>query len=164
LNAPIVDLEGGASLRPGDMLPPLIVAPLTRATCALFAGASGDHNPIHIDIDAARDAGLPDVIGHGMLSMALVARLVTDWVPRSSLRSLDVRFMEPMNIGDAVTCSGRVARAIDVDGARLVHLEVEAVDQHGKIKISGEASIALHRPHKTAEPSAAAAIERVRRD
>jgi acyl dehydratase len=46
-----------------------VKAPLTRAMLALFAGASGDHNPVHIDIDAARAAGLPDVIGHGMLTI-----------------------------------------------------------------------------------------------
>ena len=54
----------------GDALPPLSLPPLTRTTLALYAGASGDHNPMHIDIDFARAAGMPDVFAHGMLSMA----------------------------------------------------------------------------------------------
>ena len=51
----------------GDVLPPLSLPPVTRATLALYAGASGDHNPIHIDVDFARAAGMPDVFAHGML-------------------------------------------------------------------------------------------------
>lgn len=76
----------------GTELPPLTVAPISRATLALFAGASGDHNPIHIDLDVARSAGLDDVFAHGMLSMAYLARLLTDWVPQERLRSVQVRF------------------------------------------------------------------------
>ena len=59
-----------AALQVGDTLPPLALPPLTRHTLALYCGASGDHNPIHVDIDFARSAGLPDVIAHGMLSAA----------------------------------------------------------------------------------------------
>ncbi len=65
-------------------LPPLIVDQISRTTLALFAGASGDHNPIHIDLDVARSAGLDDVFAQGMLSMAYLGRLLTDWVPRSA--------------------------------------------------------------------------------
>ena len=52
----------------GDTLPPLTLPPVNRTTLALFCGASGDHNPIHIDIDFARKAGMPDVFAHGMLA------------------------------------------------------------------------------------------------
>ncbi|MGD9549587.1 MAG: MaoC/PaaZ C-terminal domain-containing protein, partial [Burkholderiaceae bacterium] len=55
-------------LQVGDEMPVLELPPITRTTLALFAGASGDHNPIHIDIDFARKAGMPDVFAHGMLS------------------------------------------------------------------------------------------------
>jgi acyl dehydratase len=60
----------------GDELPALQIPPVDRATLALFAGASGDHNPIHIDIDAARCAGLPDVFAQGMLGMGWLGRLI----------------------------------------------------------------------------------------
>ena len=61
----------------GQELPPLKLPPITRTTLALFAGASGDHNPVHIDIDFARAAGMPDVFAHGMLSMAYLGRFLT---------------------------------------------------------------------------------------
>ena len=66
----------------GAELPPLTVEPISRATLALFAGASGDHNPIHIDLDVARSAGLDDVFAHGMLSMAYLGRLLTNAFPQ----------------------------------------------------------------------------------
>jgi acyl dehydratase len=54
----------------GDALPAIRMGPVSRTTLALFAGASGDHNPIHVDLDFARRAGMPDVFAHGMLGMA----------------------------------------------------------------------------------------------
>ena len=79
-------------MKVGDELAPLTVEPITRTTLALFAGASGDHNPIHIDLDVARGAGLDDVFAHGMLSMAYLARLLTDRFPQERIRSYRVRF------------------------------------------------------------------------
>jgi acyl dehydratase len=76
----------------GTELPPLRLEPVSRSTLALFAGASGDHNPIHIDLDVAKSASLNDVIAHGMLSMAYLGRLLTNWVPRQRIPSYQVRF------------------------------------------------------------------------
>ena len=76
----------------GEELPPLEPPAISRAALALFAGASGDHNPIHIDVDHARDAGFDDVFAHGMLSMAHLGRLLTGWAPQSALRCFRVRF------------------------------------------------------------------------
>ncbi len=84
----------------GDPLPPLLLPPVTRTTLALFAGASGDHNPIHIDIDFARAAGMPDVFAHGMLSMAWLGRLLTTWAPQQALREFDVRFSAMTRVGE----------------------------------------------------------------
>lgn len=123
----------------GDKLPELNLPPLSRTTCALFAGASGDHNPIHIDSDAAKAAGLPDVIGHGMLSMAMLGRLLTGWLPQWALRSFEVRFQEPTSIGDVVTCRGEV---IEADAGGGFRIAVEAVDQNGRVKTSGVAAVA----------------------
>jgi acyl dehydratase len=74
----------------GTELPPLQIAPISRTTLALFAGASGDHNPMHVDIDVAKSAGLDDVFAHGMLSMAYLGRLLTDWVDPQAIRSYRV--------------------------------------------------------------------------
>ena len=127
----------------GDALPPLHLPPVDRTTLALFAGASGDHNPVHIDIDFAQRAGRPDVFAHGMLGMAWLGRLLTRWAPAARLRRFDVRFMAITQLGDAIRCTGRVAEKLESDGARLVRVEVMSADQHGQTKIVGEALIAL---------------------
>src|SRR5208283_4251542 len=108
----------------GDELPRVEKAPLTRTTLALFAGASGDHNPVHIDIDAARAAGLPDVIGHGMLSMAYLAQALTAWVPQSAIRAYSARFVAPTHVGDALTCTGTVMDKHDSGPERIVRLQL----------------------------------------
>jgi acyl dehydratase len=77
-----------------------------RTTLALFAGASGDHNPIHIDLDFARRAGMPDVFAQGMLGMAWLGRLLTRWVPQARLRRFDVRFQGITHLGHVITCRG----------------------------------------------------------
>jgi acyl dehydratase len=128
----------------GDDLPAIVKPPLTRATLALFAGASADHNPVHIDIDAAREAGLPDVIGHGMLTMAYVAQVLTGWVPPSAIRFYSVRFVAPTRIGNALTCTGTViAKELGSDGA--VRIGLQAVDQFGEVKVRGDAEVILAR-------------------
>jgi acyl dehydratase len=127
----------------GDALPSLTLPALDRTTLALYAGASGDHNPIHIDIDVARRAGLPDVIGHGMLSMAWLGRLLTNWAPQSALRRFDVRFQGITHLGNVITCSGRIVEKLERDGERLVRIELAAVNQHGERKTAGEALVAL---------------------
>jgi acyl dehydratase len=134
------------ALAVGDPLPELLLPPIDRSTLALFAGASGDHNPIHIDIDFARRAGMPDVFAHGMLSMAWLGRLLTRWVPQASLRSFGVRFLGIAHLGDAIRCTGRVAEKLERDGERLLRVELAAVNQYGERKVLGEALIALPPP------------------
>jgi len=130
-------------VRVGDTLPPLTLPPLDRTTLALFAGASGDHNPIHIDIDVARRAGLPDVIGHGMLSMAWLGRLLTGWAPQTALREFGVRFQGIVHLGNVITCTGTVVEKLERAGERLVRIELQATNQYGERKTAGEALVAL---------------------
>ena len=131
------------TLSVGDELPALELPPVDRTTLALFAGASGDHNPIHIDIDFAKKAGMPDVIAHGMLSMAYLARFLTDWVPQSSLRSFSNRFTAITYIGDRITCTGKVAEKMEQDGEKRVRLEITAAKENGDVTLAGEAVVAL---------------------
>jgi acyl dehydratase len=138
-----VDANSFVDANVGDILPPLTVPPLDRATLALFAGASGDHMPLHIDIDAARKAGMPDVLGHGMLSMAYLGRLITRWAPQSRLRSLDARFIGITHLGNLMTCTGRVAEKLERNGEKLLRVEIQAANQFGEVKTAGEALIAL---------------------
>ena len=125
----------------GDTLPALNLPPISRTTLALFAGASGDHNPIHIDTDFARKAGMPDVFAQGMLSMAWLGRLITQWVPQSQLRRFDVRFQGITHLANAISCTGRVVEKRDAD--RSVRIEVQSSNQHGQTKIAGDAWISL---------------------
>ena len=127
----------------GDSLPPLQLLPVDRTTLALFGGASGDHNPIHIDIDVARRAGMPDVFAQGMLGMAWLGRLITDWAPQSQLRRYDVRFQGITHLGNAMCCSGRVVEKLDVNGEHCVRIELQSANQFGQTKIVGEALVAL---------------------
>lgn len=123
----------------GDELPPLQAPELTRTVLALFAGASNDHNPIHIDIDAARSAGQEDVFAQGMLSLAFVGRCLTQWVPQQRIRRLQARFVSitPVNAAPRVT---GVVTAID-DGCATVDLTVALAD--GTVTITAVAEIVM---------------------
>ncbi len=130
-------------LQVGEQLPALTLAPINRTTLALFAGASGDHNAIHIDIDYARKAGMPDVFAHGMLSMAYLARLVTHWVDQRQLRDLGVRFLGITHLGHQITCTGTVVERFEAEGEQRLRVEIRTANQYGEIKIVGDAVIAL---------------------
>jgi len=131
------------ALAAGTELPPLAVAPISRTTLALFAGASGDHNPIHLDIDVARSAGLDDVFAQGMLSMAYLGRLLTDRFPQESIRSFGVRFAAITPIHGEPTCTGRVAAIEHVDGERRATLELVVTLSDGTITLTGDAVVAI---------------------
>ena len=131
------------SVNVGDEPIHLTTDPVSRRTLALYAGASGDHNPIHIDIDFAKKAGLGDVIAHGMLIMAYMGRSVTGWVPQSAIRSFNTRFTAITRIGDQITCTGKVAEKMEVDGEKRVRVEITAASQDGEAKGAGEAIVAL---------------------
>ena len=131
------------SIEIGDTLPPLTPPAIDRTTLALFAGASNDHNPIHIDIDFARRAGMPDVFAHGMLSMAYLGRLLTSWVDQRQLRQFNVRFAGITHLGNVVTCTGKVVEKLTVDGEKRVKLEIQSANQHGEVKIVGDAVVAF---------------------
>ena len=69
----------------GMSLPMMVLPPISRQTLAVYCGASGDHNPIHVDIDFAKESGLDDVIAHGMRIMSYLGRMVTSWAPPQML-------------------------------------------------------------------------------
>jgi acyl dehydratase len=127
----------------GDTLPALELPPINRTTLGLFAGASGDHNAIHIDIDYARKAGMPDVFAHGMLSMAYLGRLLTQWVDQRQLREFGVRFLGITHLGHRITCTGTVVERFEAGGEQRIKVEVRTTNQNGETKIVGDAVIAL---------------------
>jgi acyl dehydratase len=115
---------------PGQTLPPL-TKHVTVEQIRLYAEASGDRNPIHLDNTFARSAGLPGVIAHGMLTMAFANQMVTDWLgDRTLLKGLHGRFAGMVRPGDEVTCSGSVASKDD--GTRRVVVNLVVTNQRGE--------------------------------
>ncbi|KAA5833724.1 MaoC family dehydratase [Saccharopolyspora hirsuta] len=109
----------------GDQLPELSV-PLTRADLVRYAGASGDFNPIHWNERFATEVGLPDVIAHGMLTMAVAGRVVSEWTgDPGAIVHYSVRFTRPVVVPD----DGTGAR-VDVSG------KVSAINDDGTVKVT----------------------------
>lgn len=125
----------------GDTLPTVTFGPITRTTLALYAGASGDHNPIHIDTDFAKRAGLQDVFAHGMLSMAQLGRVATDWAGTERLKGLSSRFTAITPVGATVTCTGRIRDRFDQNGTPMLRVALTATIDDGTQTLRGDALI-----------------------
>lgn len=132
-----------ADINVGEQPIHLETNPISRTTLALYAGASGDHNPMHIDLDYAKAAGEKDVFAHGMLVMAYLGRSVTSWVPRTQLRSFNTRFTAITRVGEKIICTGKVVEKFEKDGEKLVKVELAATNENGDMKAAGEAVVAL---------------------
>ena len=130
-------------LKVGDRLVHKSFPPISRHTLALYCGASGDHNPIHVDIDFARAAGFPDVFAHGMLVLACLGQAVTDAVPPSKLRAFATRFVAITQLGAKLTCEGTVTELFDENGERRARLALTTKDDRGEVKLEGSAIVAL---------------------
>ena len=124
----------------GTKIPELKIEPISRTILSLYAGASGDHNPIHIDIDFAKNVGLKDVFAHGMLVMSYLGRAITDTILQSRLKDFKVRFCSITNIGDILTCGGEVIEIKERNNIKVVILELHVIDQGGDVKLTGIAS------------------------
>ena len=127
----------------GDMLGPLVVEPISRLTLALYCGGSNDHYGIHVDSDYAKSVGLDDVIGHGMLSMAYLGRLLTAWAPQKCLRSFESRFVAATHPGDIPTLRGEVVEIANSRGENCARITLTMTDQHGETKVTGQARVAI---------------------
>ena len=132
-----------ASLAVGTILPELVRGPITRGDLAMFAGASHDHVLLHIDSDYAKAAGMDDVFGHGMLSMAYLAQAVKSWVPQHHLQSWNVRFTEITPLHAIVHCRGEVLEVLERSAKRVARLKIGAWTDIGVQTLDGEAFVAL---------------------
>ena len=116
---------------------------LTRTDLVMYAGASGDFNPMHHDEIKAQAAGLPSVFGHGMFSMGFLAAAINDYVGVGNLTSYSVRFVKQTWPDNVLTTSIVVTGKRNEDGKNLVDLEVNLNNQDGQPVVSGEATAAL---------------------
>lgn len=121
---------------------------VTRADLVQYAGASGDFNPIHWNEKFAREVGLPDVIAHGMFTMAEAVRVVTDWVgDPAAVVECGVRFTKPVAVpnddkGALIEVSAKVAAKLD-DEARTVRVDITAISAGQKVLGRARAVVSL---------------------
>src|SRR6185312_11320963 len=112
--------------------------PVSRATLVRYAGASGDFNPIHWNEKFAKEVGLPDVIAHGMFTMAEAIRVVTDWAgDPGAVAEYGVRFTKPVVVpnddnGALIEVSAKVAAKLD-DDERTVRVDLTAMSAGQKV-------------------------------
>jgi acyl dehydratase len=110
---------------------------ITRHTLALYCGASGDSNPIHVDKDFAEAAGFPDVFAHGMLVMAYLGEAIEEAGLHRGLKTFGTRFVSITQLGAQITCEASV---VEVDDC-LITLDVMAADETGDVKLKGRATV-----------------------
>ena len=128
------------ALKVGDTREAVVIEKLSRTHTTKYAGASGDYNPLHHDDEFARNVGgFPTVFGHGMLSMGLTGRMLTDWVGPVALKKFGVRFTRQVWPGDTLTAKGEV---VSVDGG-IATIKVTTTNQNGEVVVEGEAKAAV---------------------
>ena len=120
----------------------IVRGPITRTQLALFTGASGDHNPIHLDDEEARKGGLPGAIAHGMLGMAFLGDLLGQFATPDRIRQFEARFVSMAFPGDTITCRGEIVGEADEAGERIATVKLSAVNQKGQAVVEGQARFA----------------------
>jgi acyl dehydratase len=106
-----------------------------------YAGASGDYNPIHTDeVYTTKVAGYPSVFAHGMLTMGLTGKMLTNYVGDGRLSKFGVRFTKQVWPGDSLTATATVEAIREEDGKHFVDLRLSTVNQNGEEVLSGTAS------------------------
>ena len=124
----------------GAEIPSLVKQPTTQQL-VMWAGASGDYNPIHYDKDFALSRGLPGVVVHGQLSTAFLCQMLSDWYgPKGSLKKLNVSYKGLNFPGDTLTCHGVVK---EKTGDNLITLDVWVENQRGDKTVAGTANVSL---------------------
>jgi len=136
-----------SAVQKGENLPQL-VKNITQEKINLYAQASGDFNPIHVDEDFARKSPLGGTIAHGMLILSYLSQMMTiafgqSWLSGSKL---NVRFKEPARPGDVITVSGNIRNIEQEESEIRVNCDVLCQNQRGEAIITGESSLRL--PHK----------------
>lgn len=128
-------------LKVGDTREAVVVDGLTRTQIVQYASGSGDFNPIHHDeVFATKAAGYPSVFAHGMLTMGLTGKLLTDWLGDGVLTSYGVRFVRQVWPGDTLTAAGEI-KSIGANGE--VEVALVTKNQQGEAVVTGEARALL---------------------
>lgn len=119
----------------------VVVHNLSRTQIVMYAGASGDYNPVHTDeVFATKVAGYPTVFAHGMLTMGLTGRMLTNWVGDGRLTKFGVRFVRQVWPGDTLTARATVEAIRQENGEALVDLSISTVNQDDQEVVKGQAT------------------------
>ena len=130
-----------SELSVGDTHEERIVENLTRTQLVQYAGASGDYNPLHTDSVYAKEvAGYPSVFAHGMLSMGLTGKMLTNYVGDGRLTSYGVRFSRQVWPGDTLDATAKIEAIREEGGQHFVDLTISTTNQDGVAVITGTAS------------------------
>jgi acyl dehydratase len=130
-----------SELSVGDTHEEVVVEDLSRTQIIQYAGASGDYNPLHTDeIFTTKVAGYPTVFAHGMLSMGVTGKMLTNLVGDGRLTKYGVRFVNQVWPGDSLTAKATVEAIREEDGVSLVDLSVSTVNQDGAEVVKGSAT------------------------
>lgn len=133
-----------SELKVGDRREAVLVDNLTRTQIVQYAGASGDFNPLHTDeIFTTKVAGYPSVFGHGMLTMGMTGRLLTDWVGDGRLTGFGVQFRSQVWPGDTLTGTATVEAVREEGSEHLADLAITVVNQRGEAVLNGSATARL---------------------
>ena len=128
------------NLKIGDIYQETLVNNLSRTQIVQYAGASGDYNPVHTDELFTREvAGYPSVFAHGMLTMGMTGRMLTNYVGDGRLKKYGVRFTNQVWPGDSLTA---IATVKEVAG-NIAKLDVQTTNQDGTIVLSGYAEVLI---------------------
>lgn len=128
----------------GDAMPELVKGPLQKLQFVMYAGASGDFNPLHTDDEFAKAVGMKNgAISHGMLVMGIVGQAVSSWIPQKYLKKFGVRFAGMTQQNSTITVSGTVTDKRVENGENIIACDLLAKDQDGDVKITGKFEAAL---------------------
>ena len=130
-----------ATLKVGQTHEKVVIDDLTRTQIVMYAGASGDYNPVHSDeVYATQVGGFKSVFGHGMLTMGATGSAITDLVGPENVRSFGGRFRSQVWPGDTLTARVTVDAVDERDGQKVAELSVVTVNQVGDEVFSGRAT------------------------
>jgi acyl dehydratase len=129
-----------SKLKEGDTHTARLVEDLKRTQIVQYAGSSGDYNPLHTDeIFTTKVAGYPSVFAHGMLTMGMTGKMLTDYVGDARLTKYGVRFTSQVWPGDTLDSTATVKAIKDEGGQKIVELDISTVNQDGVQVLSGYA-------------------------
>ena len=133
-----------ADIKVGDTHSERVIENISRTQLVMYSGASGDYNPLHTDDVYTKEvAGYKSVFAHGMLTMGLTGKMLTNYVGAGRVMKYGVRFTNQVWPGDTLDATATVAAIREEGGHKLVDLTISTINQDGKEVVNGTATAQL---------------------